>query len=289
MATFYSRKDELTVHQGCIKWGSRVVVPTKLRRQVLEVLHESHIGVVKKALARSYILWPGIDREIEELARGCSGCQRVQHAPKSSPTSSVGVAIFPLATYSRYYYDYAGPFLGMMFLVVVDASSKWPEVITMHSTTASKTIEVLRAVFARNGLPEQLVSDNGQQFIAEEFQLFLKMNGVKHITSAPYHPATNGLAERFAQTMKQSLTSLTKGQGSTQTKLSRFLIKYRHTPHSKTGETPAALFMGRSLRTRLDLINQTSESTFFASKNSKPKQSPTVHVVKYVNYMSAKQ
>ena len=177
----------------------------------------------------------------------------------------------------------------MMFLVVVDASSKWPEVITMHSTTASKTIEVLRAVFARNGLPEQLVSDNGQQFIAEEFQLFLKMNGVKHITSAPYHPATNGLAERFAQTMKQSLTSLTKGQGSTQTKLSRFLIKYRHTPHSKTGETPAALFMGRSLRTRLDLINQTSESTFFASKNSKRKQSPTVHVVKYVNYMSAKQ
>ena len=289
MPPFYSRKDELTVHQGCIMWGSRVVVPTKLRRQVLEVLHESHIGVVKKALARSYILWPGIDREIEELARGCSGCQRVQHAPKSSPTSSVGVAIFPLATYSRYYYDYAGPFLGMTFLVVVDASSKWPEVITMHSTTASKTIEVLRAVFARNGLPEQLVSDNGQQFIAEEFQLFLKMNGVKHITSAPYHPATNGLAERFVQTMKQSLTSMTKGQGSTQTKLSRFLIKYRHTPHSKTGETPAALFMGRSLRTRLDLINQTSESTFFASKNSKPKQSPTVHVVKYVNYMSAKQ
>ena len=105
----------------------------------------------------------------------------------------------------------------------------------MHSTTASKTIEALREVFARNGLPEQLVSDNGPQFIAEEFQLFLK-NGVKYITSAPYHPATNGLAERFVQTMKQSLTSMTKGPGSTQTKLSRSLMKYRNTPHSTTGE-----------------------------------------------------
>lgn len=252
MAPFYSRKDELTVHQGCIMWGSRVVVPTKLRSQVLEVLHESHIGVVKmKALARSYIWWPGIDHEIEELAKGCSGCQRVQHAPKCSPLHPWE---WPSTPWQRIHIDYAGPFLGMMFLVVVDACSKWPEVIMMHSTTASKTIEALRTVFARNGLPEQLVSDNGPQFIAEEFQLFLKKNGVKHITSAPYHPATNGLAERFVQTMKQSLTSMKKGPESTQTNLSRFLMKYRNTPHSTTGETPATLFMGRILRTRLDLI-----------------------------------
>jgi transposase InsO family protein len=63
-------------------------------------------------------------------------------------------------------------------------------------------VEALRTVSARNGLPEQLVSDNGPQFTAAEFQLFLKKNGVKHITSAPYHPATNGLAERFIQTLK---------------------------------------------------------------------------------------
>ncbi|XP_028414982.1 uncharacterized protein K02A2.6-like [Dendronephthya gigantea] len=142
-----------------------------------------------------------------------------------------------------------------MFLVIVDAHSKWPEVIIMHSnTTTPKTIEALRTVFARNGIPQQLVSDNGPQFTAREFQLFLKKNGVKHITSAPYHPATNGLAERFIQTLKQSLTSMKEEPGSTQTKLSKFLMKYRNTPHSTTGETPASLFMGRNLRTRLDLI-----------------------------------
>ena len=104
MPPFYSRKDELTVHQGCIMWGSRVVVPTKLRRQILEVLHESHIGVVKmKALPRSYIWWPGIDREIEELARGCSGCQRVQHAPKSSPLHLWEWPSSPWQIFSCYY------------------------------------------------------------------------------------------------------------------------------------------------------------------------------------------
>ena len=114
----------------------------------------------------------------------------------------------------------------------------------MHSkTTTSKTVEALRTVFARNGLLEQLVSDNGPQFTAEEFQLFLKKNGVKHVTSARYHPATNSLAERFIQTMKQSLTSMKEDLGSKQTKLSKFLMKYRNTPH-----------MGRNLRTRLDLI-----------------------------------
>ena len=165
----------------------------------------------------------------------------------------------------------------MMFLVVVDAHSKWPEVIIMHSkTTTSKTVEALRTVFAQNGLPAQLVSDNGPQFTSEEFQLFLKKNGVKHKTSAPYHPATNGLAERFVQTFKQSLTSRKEDPGSTQAKLSKFLMKYRNTPHSTTGETPATLFMGRNLRTRLDLIKPDIRKHVLDKQTSQAKQNGAI-------------
>ena len=98
--------------------------------------------------------------------------------------------------------NYAGPFLNQMFLIVIDEHSKWPEVIQMLSITTSKTVEALHVLFAKYGLSEQLVSDNGPQFTSEGFSQFMRMNGIKHICSAPYHPSSNGLAERFVQTFK---------------------------------------------------------------------------------------
>ena len=87
-----------------------------------------------------------------------------------------------------------------------------------------------------------------------EFEAFMKQNGVKHITSAPYHPSTNGLAERFVQTFKNGLRSMVGEAGSITQKLSRFLIAYRNAPHATTGQSPASLLMGRNLRSRLDII-----------------------------------
>lgn len=124
----------------------------------------------------------------------------------------------------------------------------------MSSTTTSKTIEVLRSLFARFGVPEQIVSDNGPQFTSHEFQMFAKRNGIKHITSAPYHPSTNGLAERFVQSFKNALRSMKQEKRSLKEKLESYLLSYRNTPHATTNETPAKLLMGRSLRTRLDLL-----------------------------------
>jgi len=92
-----------------------------------------------------------------------------------------------------------------MYLLVIDAHSKWPEIIEMKSTTATKTIDEMRKLFASHGLPEQLVSDNGPQFLSDEFATFSKMNGIKHIKSAPYHPATNGAAECLVQTFKKAM------------------------------------------------------------------------------------
>ena len=89
--------------------------------------------------------------------------------------------------------------------VVIDAHSKWPEVISMSSSTTQATIEGLGRLFAAYGLPQQLVSDNGPQFTSADFAVFLRKNGVKHIHSLPYHPSTNGLAERFVRTLKAAM------------------------------------------------------------------------------------
>lgn len=88
---------------------------------------------------------------------------------------------------------------------MLDAYSRWPEAIKLASTTATKTIEVMRNLFASYRLPEELVSDNGPQFTAVEFGEFLQLNAVKHTKSTLYNPSSNGAAERLVQTFKQSL------------------------------------------------------------------------------------
>ena len=106
---------------------------------------------------------------------------------------------WPAKPWQRVHIDFAGPFCQKMYLLAVDAHSKWPEVFEMTQTTTAKTITVLRHLFASYGLPEQVVSDNGPQFTSSDFASFLQANGVKHIRSAPYHPSSNGIAERFVR------------------------------------------------------------------------------------------
>ena len=82
---FQRRKDELTIQDGCLMWGSRVIIPPKHQAQLLAELHEGHLGIVKmKALARSYMWWPGMDKAIEEVAKGCTGCQLTQIACRAT-------------------------------------------------------------------------------------------------------------------------------------------------------------------------------------------------------------
>jgi hypothetical protein len=149
--------------------------------------------------------------------------------------------------------DFAGPFMGDNFFILVDAHSKWPEVYRMKSTTANDTIEVLRHIFSQHGIPTELVSDNGPQFKSTEFELFLKANYVKHISSAPYHPSSNGEAERFVQTFKRAMKVKRVQHKTWSQKLCEFLLSYRTTPHSTTRKTPAEM-MGRNLRTRLSAV-----------------------------------
>lgn len=86
---------------------------------------------------------------------------------------------------------------------LVDAHSKWPEVFHMTSTTASATVKTLCTLFARQGIPNEEVSDNGPQGISAKFKQFMALNGIRHITFTPYHSHTNGQAERFVQSFKK--------------------------------------------------------------------------------------
>jgi len=227
---YHNRRDQLTLEGDCVMWGVRVIVPKKLQERVLEELHKSHLGIARsKALARSHVWWPKLDSAIEMMTKSCPRCQAVRSEPAAAPLHPW---LWPNRPWQRIHIDFAGPFRGHNFLVVVDAHSKWPEVIPMPTTTSTATIYELRRLFASYGLPEQLVSDNGPQFVSDEFQVFLKSNRVKHIRSAPYHPSSNGLAERFVRTFKRALRAAEYTRLTFHQQLMNFLLSYRTTPPS---------------------------------------------------------
>ena len=216
LTPYYTKRTELSVEDGCILWGTRVIVRPQGRSKVLSELHEARPGESRmKALTRSYVWWPGLDQDIVKKVKSCDECQAHQSTPAEAPLHPWE---WPGLPWSRLHVDYAGPYKGEMFLIVIDAYSKWLEVHYMKSTTSNATIEKLREIFATHGLPATLVSDNGSNFTSSEFEEFMKRNGIKHIKVAPYHPASNGLAERAVRVFKEGFEKM--GEGSIQTKIS---------------------------------------------------------------------
>ena len=138
-----------------------------------------------------------------------------------------------------------------MFLVVVDAFSKWVDIYPTTAATTLVTLDRLRSCFATWGLPRVLCSDNAACFTCPAFEQFCVANGIEHVTSPPLSPKSNGLAERYVQSFKHKYRC---SQGSVSARVAEFLFMYRNTPHSTTGRTPAELFLGRPMRHHLDLL-----------------------------------
>ena len=159
---------------------------------------------------------------------------------------------WPEHPWERIHIDFAGPFMGKMFLLVVDAHSRWMEVEIVNAASTQNTTEHLRSMFARFGLPKVMVTDNGSCFTSSDFAEFARRNQIRHLRTAPYHPSSNGLAERAVQTFKLGMKKQTNG--TLQTKLSRFLFHYRLTPNATTGVAPAELMLKRQPRSHLDSI-----------------------------------
>lgn len=250
---FFTRRGSLSEIDSCLFFAERIIVPEVLRQRVLRQLHKGHPGISRmKALARSYVFWPMMDSQLEEVGRSCSNCACASKRPIKTELQTWPI---PDSPWSRIHVDFAGPINGVSFLILIDAYSKWPEVVVMPNTSASSTIRALRHVFSHHGYPENLISDNGPQFTSSLFTDFCDMNGVKHTRTAPYHPQSNGQAERFVDTMKRALAK-SMGEGTLEERLECFLLNYRVTPNPNApdGKSPSELLMGRRLRTTLDLM-----------------------------------
>ena len=164
---YWRRRTELSVQSGCLLWGYRVIVPPQGRTTVLQELHGGHPDMTRmKSLARGILWGPKLDEEIETMVRSCPVCQTQRDNP---PAALLIPWKWPSQPWRRLHIDYASPFLGHMWLIIIDAHSKWLEIFQMSSTTSAATVQCLRDVFARFGLPERVITDNAPNFVSSEF------------------------------------------------------------------------------------------------------------------------
>ena len=169
---------------------------------MLGQLHWEHPGICgMKAIARTCMRWPKMDREIEEAVSVCTVCQNVRNALPRAPLIPWK---WPTRPFQRIHIDFCQKG-NDFFLVVIDGHLKWIEVKHMSSTTTARTIDELRLIFATHGLPEEVVSDNGPQFTSTGYPEFMRENGIKHTLVLPYHPQSNGAAKRSVRVVKDAL------------------------------------------------------------------------------------
>ena len=239
---YWNIRDSLHEADDLVFYGEKLVVPTKLQQSMLSLLHESHMGAEKsKARARQILFWPGMSSDIERTVNECPVCHTFKpnnqketlmpHAVPHRPWQKVAADIMTLEK------DY---------LVVVDYYSKYPEIALLNGKTASKIITQMKSIFARHGIPEELICDN-MPFNSTEFSDFASKWGIKVTTSSPTYPQSNGQAERAVQTVKRILKKSTLD--GTDPYIA--LLEYRNTPVSGIQYSPAQMLMSRNLRGKL--------------------------------------
>ncbi len=241
----YSKvRNELSEYDGLVVRGSRIVVPGSMRTDILQKLHDGHQGLTKcRERANAAVWWPGLATELKNTVMSCRTCQEQRRAQTKEPLISTPLPDRPwkrialdLCEHNKHNY-----------LVISDYYSRFLEVLHLPSTTSAQVVQRLKATFARFGIPEEVVSDNGPQFSSAEFQELAKQLDFKHVTSSPHHPQGNGHAERAVQTAKRILQ---------QDDPLMALMSYRSTPCTTTGVSPAELLMGRKIRTTVPTLEK---------------------------------
>ena len=199
---YWTVRGELSVVHGVLLKASRIVVPSTMKLQVLDKVHEGHQGIVKsRERAKTSVWWPGLSREIQDMVENCKICAkyRQQRAEPRIPTPFPERPWQVIAT-DLFELD------NLNYLIVVDYFSRFIEVAALKKTTQShEVIRALKGIFARHGIPEQVRSDNGPQYASAEFTHFATEWGFKHVTSSPRFPQSNGEVECAVKTSKSLL------------------------------------------------------------------------------------
>ncbi len=243
MLPYWSHRGEISVEQGLLLRGVRLIIPKVMQAEMLDRVHDGHQGITKcRERAKQSIWWIGLSTALENIVKSCQKCieNTSDHAEPLLPSE------FPSRPFQRVATDLF-ELNGQPYLLVVDYFSRFIEIAKLSSLGSNAVISHLKSIMARHGIVEILVSDNGPCYCSAEFKKFALTYGFKHITSSPRYPQSNGLAERAVQTIKHMLKKADDPYLA--------LLAYRTTP-LHNGFSPSELLMGRKLQTTIPVRSE---------------------------------
>lgn len=244
LKNYYEQRGHLSVVDDLLIYDERIVIPRDLRLNILERLHQGHLGITKcRARARESVWWPGLSKSLEEMISSCNTCAINRQEVREPLMSSS----FPSRPWERLGMDLF-EYNGKTYLIVVDYYSRWVEIKALHGQSSNAVIISLKEIFSVHGIPDLVVSDNGPQFANEQFRKFAEEYGFTHTTSSPRYPQANGEAERAVRTVKALLKKNSDIQLA--------LLSYRASP-LRNGLAPSELLMGRKLKTQVPTLPHT--------------------------------
>ena len=243
LKAYWLVRHELSICKDLLLFGCRIVVPDSLKTLTLQRLHDGHLGIQQCCLrAASAVWWPGLAKQVINMVQRCLVCANITPYQWNLYMISSCLPAYPWQRVSTDLFVLKG----CTYLLVVDYFSRYPEVIQLATTTSKKVIGALKSVFARHGIPEEVVSDNGPQFALDEMKEFAQHYGFHYCTSSPYYPQGNGHAERAVKTVKNLLSNTEDPWLE--------LLNYRAAPFPWCGLSPAELHFGRRIRTRVPQV-----------------------------------
>ena len=223
----------------------RIVVPPKLRGPILETLHSAHQGTTSMtSRAQASVFWPGITAQLQHICRDCTPCEEIAPSQPNPPPTPIVDPVYPFQQVCSDYFKY----IGHNYLLVVDRYSGWPTVYQLKGGSGS-LIKKLREIFVTFGIPEEVASDGGPEFSANETTQFLRDWGVKWRLSSVAYPHSNSRAELGVKTVKRMIMNNTDSTGNIDIpKFQRAMLQYRNTPSSIDKRSPAEIVFGRQIR-----------------------------------------
>lgn len=254
---YFPFRSALTTLGSIVLRCSRIIIPTSLRQHTLALAHEGHPEeTAMKRRLRAKVWWSLVDRQVEKFVKGCRNCLFVSQPNKPPPMTRLR---FPDGPWQCLPMDLMGPLPGQKdILVIIDYFSRYQELKFLKKTTSTVIIDCLMEMFSRLGFPKSIRTDNGRQFVSDEFRMFCASNNITLIHTPPYWPIGNGEVENMNKAIKKRLQIC---HANNKDYRSVFLM-YIVTPHGTTGKTPSELLYNRNIRDKIPSLADITEDGF---------------------------